>query len=182
MPCPSQTKCRLLPSLARSVGFGPLNSPQKPRAQNNCRQQHATSRSGHHAQASSAMRNGSSPRFRPSASRATAASRSSRNHTLDVSAACARGCHFGARKLYPPSKLDLPSVVGRLVAWEAALGEAVRSKPTTYQERVRRPYEVKSPSASELLDMLRYQQGEVLLQPLNKTDQHYGSVGCHPAR
>jgi len=141
MPCPSQTKCRLLPSLARSVGFGPLNSPQKPRARSNCRQQHATSRSGHHGQASSAMRNGSSPRFRLSASRATAASRSSRNHTPDVSAACG---------------------LGRW-RWEKRFDQN--------PQRIRNEYGghmiVRSLNAFGMLDMLGYQQGRFCYSLLN---------------
>jgi hypothetical protein len=75
MPCPSQIKWRLLPRLARSVGFGPVCSPQKPLAPNNCQRPHATSRSGHHEKANSATRNGSNPRFRPVANHATAANK-----------------------------------------------------------------------------------------------------------
>jgi hypothetical protein len=97
MPCPSQIRWRLLPGLARSVGFGPVCAPQKPPAPNNCRQPHATSQSGHHAKASSATQNGSNPKFRSAANRVNAANTSCRSHNLTRSATSARECHFGVR-------------------------------------------------------------------------------------
>ena len=110
----SQIKWRLLPRFARSVGLGPVCSPQKLRALNNCRQQHATSRFGHHVKASLPMRNGSNPKFRPPANRANAASRSCRSRTPALSAASAREFHFGARKRYLRDKPGLSRAVGRL--------------------------------------------------------------------
>jgi len=56
MPRPSQIKWRLLPRLARSVGFAPVCGPQKLLALNNYQQTHETSRSGHHDKANSATR------------------------------------------------------------------------------------------------------------------------------
>ncbi|MDQ1390131.1 MAG: hypothetical protein QOF56_3585, partial [Acidobacteriaceae bacterium] len=44
MPRPSQIKWRLLPRLARSVGFAPVCGPQKLLAPNNYQQPHGTSR------------------------------------------------------------------------------------------------------------------------------------------
>jgi len=65
MPRPSQIIWRLLPRLARSVGFAPVCGPQKLLAQNNYQQLHGTSRSGHNERANSATRSESSPKFRP---------------------------------------------------------------------------------------------------------------------
>lgn len=106
MPDPSQIKWCLLPRLALSVGFCPVCSPQKSRAPNNCRPQHANSRFGHHVKASSAMRNGSNPKFRPAANPADAASRSCRSRNPVLSAASAKECHFAARKLCRQGKSD----------------------------------------------------------------------------
>src|SRR5260370_20532924 len=56
MPRPSQIKWRLLPRLARSVGFAPVCGPQNLLAPNNYQQLHGTSRSGHPEQTNSATR------------------------------------------------------------------------------------------------------------------------------
>src|ERR1700751_4516129 len=97
-PWASQIKWRVLPLLALSVGFGPVSSPQKPHAPNGYRQQHATSRSDHHARGNPAMRSGSNPKFHSAASPAIVASRSYLSRTPVFSAASARGHRFGARK------------------------------------------------------------------------------------
>src|SRR5579863_85112 len=141
MPWPSQIKWRLLPRLALSVGFGPVSSPQKRRVPNSCQSPRVTSRSGHHEKASPAMRNGSNPKFRPAASRATVASSSSRSRNPVLSAAAAREYHYGARKLCPRGKPGLSDAVAHLAAWATDLAEEVRSNSTTHQKRAHQPYE-----------------------------------------
>ena len=101
MPRPSQIKWRLLPRLARSVGFAPVCGPQKLLAPNNYQQPHGTSRSGHHEKANSATRSESGPKFRHAANRVNAANKSFQNRNPIVSAASARECHFGVRTKYP---------------------------------------------------------------------------------
>src|SRR5260370_38396175 len=76
MPRPSQIKWRLLPRLARSVGFAPVCGPQKLLAPNNYQQPHGTSRSGHHEKANSATRSESGPKFRHAANRVNVANKS----------------------------------------------------------------------------------------------------------
>ena len=100
MPRPSQIKWRLLPRFARSVGFGPVCSPQKPLAPNSYQQPHGTSRSGHYEKANSVMRSESSPKFRRTANRVNAANKSCQNRSPIVSAASATECHFGAQTEY----------------------------------------------------------------------------------
>jgi len=92
MPRPSQIKWRLLPRLARSVGFAPVCGPQKRLAPNNHQQPHGTSRSGHYEKANSATRSESGPKFRHAANRANAANKSFQNRNPIVSAASAREC------------------------------------------------------------------------------------------
>ena len=82
MPRPSQIKWRLLPRLARSVGFAPVCGPQKLFAPNNYQQPHETSRSGHYEKANSATRSESSPKFRHAANRVNAANKSCQNLVL----------------------------------------------------------------------------------------------------
>src|SRR4029077_10517811 len=106
MPRPSQIKWRLLPRVARSVGFAPVCGPQKRLAANNYQQPHGTSRSGHHEKAHSATRSESGPKFRHAANRVNAANKSCQNRNPIVSAASARECHFGVRTEYLCGKLD----------------------------------------------------------------------------
>jgi len=87
------------------------------------------------------MRNGSNPKFRPAASRATVASSSSRSRNPVLSAAAAREYHYGARKLCPRGKPGLLDAVAHLAAWATDLAEEVRSNSTTHQKRAHQPYE-----------------------------------------
>jgi hypothetical protein len=99
-PRPSQIKWRLLPRLARSVGFAPVCGPQKLLAPNNYQQLNETSRSGHHEKANSATRSESSPKFRHASKRVNAANKSCRNRNPIASAASAKEFHFGVRTEY----------------------------------------------------------------------------------
>ena len=101
IPRPSQIKWRLLPRLARSVGFGPVSCPQKLPVPNNCRPPHTTNQSGPCAKASSATRSETNPRDRPAANRAVAASSSYPSRNPALSGACSRGCHCEAQTQCP---------------------------------------------------------------------------------
>jgi hypothetical protein len=97
-PRPSQIKWRLLPRLARSVGFAPvLNGSHRTTINNRMGpvdlaitrkpiQQHEVSQV---------------PNFRLAADRVNAANKSCQNRNPIVSAASARECHFGVRTKYP---------------------------------------------------------------------------------
>ena len=78
-------KWRLLPRLARSVGFAPICGPQKLPARNNYQQPRGTSRSGHQEKANSATRSESGPKFRHAANRVNAANKSFQNRNPIVS-------------------------------------------------------------------------------------------------
>src|SRR5215468_9245313 len=114
MPRPSQIKWRLLPRLARSVGFAPVCGPQKLLAPNNYQELYGTSRSGHYEKANSATRSESSPKFRHAANRVNAANMSCQNRNPTASAASATEFHFGVRTEYLSGKLGQIHVVGHL--------------------------------------------------------------------
>ena len=133
-PRPSQIRCRLLPSLARSVGFGPVCTPQKLTGLNCRRQRPATTQSFRSAPASPAKRSGSVARCLPPASHVTAASRSCQNRSPVPVAASPTVCHCAGRT---ESQLDKHDLVGEVchpwgvVLWTAA---AVESDSTRYRE------------------------------------------------
>jgi hypothetical protein len=79
-PRPSQIRWRLLPSLARSVGLGPVCCPQKLTAANCYLPLLGTNRSFRSVPASPARRNGSAAKALPPANHAVAASRSCLSH------------------------------------------------------------------------------------------------------
>ena len=76
IPWPSQMRCRLLPSFALSVGFGPVHCPQKLLASKTYPQPLWTTRFVNCERASQVARNGSSPKFLHVANRANVSSRS----------------------------------------------------------------------------------------------------------
>ena len=139
MPRPSQIKWRLLPRLARSVGFAPVCGPQKLLAPSNYQRPHETSRSGHHEKANSATRSESSPKFRHAANRVNAANKSCQNRNPIVSAASARECHFEAQTQYLLGKLGRIHVVDHLSASALKLGEAVGLNSIAHREKAQRP-------------------------------------------
>ncbi len=139
MPRPSQIKWRLLPRLARSVGFAPVCGPQKLLAPSNYQRPHETSRSGHHEKANSATRSESSPKFRHAANRVNAANKSCQNRNPIVSAASARECHFEAQTQYLLGKLGRIHVVDHLAASALQLGEAVGLNSIAHREKAQRP-------------------------------------------
>ena len=139
MPRPSQIKWRLLPRLARSVGFAPVCGPQKLLVPNNYQQPHGTSRSGHHEKANSATRSESGPKFRHAANRVNAANKSCQNHNPIGSAASARECHFGVRTEYLRSKLGRIHVVNHLAASALKQGEVVGLTSIAHREQAQRP-------------------------------------------
>jgi hypothetical protein len=118
-------KWRLLPRLARSVGFAPVCGPKKLLAPNSYQQPHGTSRSAHHERANSATRSESGPKSRRAANRINAANKSYQNRNPIASAASARECHFGVQTEYLLGKLGWIYVVGHLAASASKVGEAV---------------------------------------------------------
>ena len=110
-PRPSQIRWRLLPSLARSVGFGPVCSPQKLPGSNYRPRRPATNQSPRSAPASPAKRSGSVARCLPLASHVTAASRSCLNHSQVPVATSPTVCRCGARTECPTDKRGLVSGV-----------------------------------------------------------------------
>jgi hypothetical protein len=174
MPRPSQIKWRLLPRLARSVGLGPVCSPQKPLARNSCQQQHTTSRSRHDAKASSATRNASNPRFQPAANRVAVANKSCRNRNATVSAASARECRFGVRKRCPKGTFGRRDTDGHLVVWASEAAGEIRSIPIRYQARAQQPWWVLGTED----DPVRCYVTEVLLQVLRSGErvQHFETL------
>ena len=139
MPRPSQIKWRLLPRLARSVGFAPVCGPQKLLARNNYQQPHETSRSGHHEKANSATRSESGPKFRHAANRVNAANKSFQNRNPIVSAASARECHFEVQTQYLLGKLGRIHVFGHLAGSASKLGGAVGLNSIAHREQAQRP-------------------------------------------
>ena len=119
IPRPSQTRWRLLPSFARSVGLGPVWTPQKPHESNNCPVQLVTNQSAHSGRASPAKRSGSVARCLPLASRADAANRSCQSRSPTLSAASAKESRFAVRTECPSDRLGPIDVVCHLwfVLW-----------------------------------------------------------------
>jgi hypothetical protein len=83
---------RLLPRLARSVGFGPVFDPPHTARSEQLSTTPASSQSGHDARANRVTRSGSDPTCRRSASRAAVASTSSQSRSPARTAASATGC------------------------------------------------------------------------------------------
>lgn len=139
MPRPSQIKWRLLPRLARSVGFAPVCGSQKLLALNNYQLPHGTSRSGHHEKANSATRSESGPKFRRAGNRVNAANKSCQNRNPIVSAASPRECHFEVQTECLLGKLGRIHVVGHLAATALKLGEAAGLNSIVHREQAQRP-------------------------------------------
>ena len=98
MPSPSQIRWRLLPRLARSVGFGLRSGHRRrPRGWNNCPRLPATNQSGWSERANPRVQSGSDRTRPPVAGRASDASTSSPTRTRVPAGASARGCRFGGQ-------------------------------------------------------------------------------------
>jgi hypothetical protein len=133
-PRPSQTRWRLLPSLARSVGFGPVCSPQKLPGPSCRLQLPGTKQSVRSVPASLAKRSVSVARCPPVANHATAASRSCPNHTRFLAPAFPREFRYARRT---ESQLDRRGLVsGACLPWVHAMwaAAAVESDSTKHQE------------------------------------------------
>jgi len=144
-PRPSQIRWRLLPSLARSVGFGPVCSPQKPPG-SNCRPRRpVTNQSLPNAPASRAKRSGSVARCPPLASRVSAASRSCPNRSSVPAAASPRVFRCGARIESRSSKPDPASEV--CLPWVYAVRAAAAVESDSIKHREAKEYSsVKHPN------------------------------------
>jgi len=134
IPRPSQTRWRLLPSFARSVGLGPVWPPQKPHESNNCPVQLVTNRSDRSGRASPAKRSGSIARCLPLASRADAANRSCQSRSPTLSVTSAKESRFEARTECPSDKPGPIGVVCHRWVCTVASEEAVRSDPIRQRE------------------------------------------------
>ena len=133
-PRPSQIRRRLLPSLARSAGLGPICGPQKLLARNSYLRPRVTIQSGHGGPASLAKRSGSVARCLPPASPVTFASRSSPNRSSSPATASAKEFRFAVRTTGPWNKRGRIGVVCHLEAWASGLGVTVRSDSTRRRE------------------------------------------------
>ena len=108
MPPPSQIRWRLLPSLARSVGLGPVSCPPKLLLSSCHRPPHVTSQSAPCVPASPAGRSESVARYQLLASRAIAANSSCRSHSPSLAAASPKGCHCAGQIQCPR---DMPGLL-----------------------------------------------------------------------
>jgi hypothetical protein len=134
IPFPSQSKWRLLPSLARSVGLGPVCGPQKLPVPS-CRPPlPATNQSARSVPASLAKRSGSVARCPPLASHVTAASKSCQNRSPAPVAASPREFRYAGRTESQLDRHDLASEV--CLPWVYAVSEAaaVESDSTKHRE------------------------------------------------
>jgi hypothetical protein len=133
-PRPSQIRWRLLPSLARSVGFGPVCGPQKLPG-SNCRPRRpATNQSSRSAPASPTRRSGSVARCPRLASHVTAASTSCPNRSPVRVAASPTVCHCVRRTESQLDKHDQAIEVG--LRWVCAVRAAavVESDSTKHRK------------------------------------------------
>ena len=97
-PRPSQSRWRLLPRLARSVGFGPVWSPPYTARMEQCPRPPGTNQSDRRARANPAAQSGSDPTPPPVASRASDASTSSPTRMRVPAGASARERRCGGRR------------------------------------------------------------------------------------
>ena len=134
-PRPSQTRSRLLPSLARSVGFGPVWRPQKLPG-SNCRPRRpATNQSPRSVPASPAKRSGSVARCPPLASHVTAASKPCPNRSPVPVAASPHGMPLRSTKKIPgrqarSGKRGLPPLGLRVRAAAAVESNSAKDEPS----------------------------------------------------
>jgi len=133
-PRPSQIRWRLLPSLARSVGLGPVCGPQKLPAPSCRLLLPATNQSVRSAPTSPAKRSGSVARYPPLASRATAASRSCQNHNPVPAAASPRESRCAGQTEYRRDTHDPATVVCRPSVCVAETVASVESNSITHRE------------------------------------------------
>jgi len=141
IPRESQIRWRLLPSLARSVGLGPVNCPQKQLGLNSCRLQPWTSRFESNERANRAAQNESNPKYQPAANHASVSSRSYRTRSPTPWAAFPKECHCGGQIQCPSGKRDQAHVAVRLSAWAEAVTKVAEPNPTSCYQPVGRPYD-----------------------------------------
>jgi len=139
-PGPSQIRWRLLPRLARSVGFGPVWSPHRPRGWNNCPLPRATNQYGRSERASPASRSGPDPKRPPIANRVGAASRSSLIRTQVPAEASAKECRYEERRQCRSGTRDPRHAAAHLLGAAVEPARTVRQGPTTRLEAARRSY------------------------------------------
>src|SRR5215469_6556993 len=116
MPRPSQIKCRLEPSFARSVGLGPVFCPQK-LLLSNCRPPpHETNQFFLNGRANPTPQSGSIARFLLPASPVSDASKSYQNHIPVPAAASPKECRCATQTRFRPNMFCLPDAASRPLA------------------------------------------------------------------
>ena len=142
---PSPSRCRLVPFLARSVGFLPVRTPQKRRGCSGCPRSSAPSRCPLPARPAGAGRAAASSRRRAAANAAAAAGRSCRSRSPSPAAASPRGCRSAGRRRCRSGRRGHRQAVGR-VGQAGPRGEeaGVGRPPTAHPAQEAEPWRTSS--------------------------------------
>ena len=134
VPRASVTRCRFVPGLPRSVGFGPTSAPPFSPARWRCRARHAANRSAPRLATVPAAPGVAPPRPRRRASRAAGASRTCPTRSPSQPAASPTECPTSARTGCQPEPPGPGSADGRPSASGVEAEAAARSPPRDRQK------------------------------------------------
>jgi hypothetical protein len=133
IPLPSTRRCRLLPDLPRSVGFGPIASPPFSPQTMRCRLQPGSSRWRSPYPGGRAAHGAAAPRPQQLANRASAASRSCRSRSPSPWANRPNRCRCAARTRCLPVPCDRQPVDDH--PWAEAAAPAGVARPAARARR-----------------------------------------------
>lgn len=139
VPRASVTRWRFVPALPRSVGFGPVAEPLFWPGQRRCPSSPASSRFHPPRVGAPGAPDAGGPTRRPPASRADAASNSSRSRSPSRLAASPTGCLSAARTECRSTQLGSRSADGRLSDVGGAAAEAAQSRSRDHRAEADEP-------------------------------------------